>query len=122
MSRTRLALAAAVIAAVALISTAAAVAGSASHHAATATSVKVTMKEFKFILSKSTVPHGKVTFTLVNKGGVAHDFKIAGKKSKLIQPHKTGTLVVTLAKGRWPYKCTVPGHAAAGMKGFLKVT
>jgi len=122
MSRTRLALAAAVIAAVALISTAAAVAGSASHNSATATTVKVTMKEFKFILSKSSVPHGKVTFMLVNKGAVAHDFKIAGKKSKLVQPRKTGTLTVTLTKGRLPYKCTVPGHAAAGMKGVLKVT
>ena len=90
--------------------------------AVAATTVTVTMKEFKFTLSKKTVRHGTVTFKLVNKGAIAHDFKIAGKKSKLIQPHKTGTLVVTVAKGRWPYKCTVPGHAAAGMKGFLKVT
>lgn len=88
----------------------------------TATTVTVTMKEFKFVLSKTKVPHGKVTFKLVNKGSLPHDFKIAGKKSKLIAPKKTGTLVVTLKKGKLAYICTVAGHAAAGMKGKLTVT
>jgi uncharacterized cupredoxin-like copper-binding protein len=91
--------------------------------AATATSVTVTMTEFKFVLSKAKVPHGKVTFKLVNKGSVAHDFKIAGKKSPMVQPKKTKTFVVTLTKkGKNAYLCTVPGHAAAGMKGNLRVT
>jgi uncharacterized cupredoxin-like copper-binding protein len=90
--------------------------------AATATTVTVTMKEFKFILSKKTVRHGTITFKLVNKGALLHDFKIAGKKSKLIKPKKTGKLVVTLKKGKLPYLCTVAGHAAAGMKGKLTVT
>jgi uncharacterized cupredoxin-like copper-binding protein len=90
--------------------------------AAQATTVTVTMKEFKFTLSKTKVPHGAVTFNLMNKGKLAHDFKIAGKKSKLIQPGKSGKLVVTLKKGKVPYICTVPGHAAAGMKGKLTVT
>jgi uncharacterized cupredoxin-like copper-binding protein len=90
--------------------------------AATATTVTVTMKEFKFVLSKKTVPHGTVTFKLVNKGKLKHDFKIAGKKSKLISPGKSGKLIVTLKKGKLSYLCTVAGHAAAGMKGKLSVT
>jgi uncharacterized cupredoxin-like copper-binding protein len=90
--------------------------------AASSTTVTVTMKEFKFILSKKTVPHGKITFKLVNKGKLAHDFKIALHKSKTISPGKTGTLTVTLAKGLHPYKCTIDGHAKAGMKGVLRVT
>jgi uncharacterized cupredoxin-like copper-binding protein len=90
--------------------------------AATATTVTVTMKEFKYVLSKKTVRHGKVTFKLVNKGKLPHDFKIAGKKSKLIKAGKTGLLVVTLKKGKLPYVCTVKGHAIAGMKGKLTVT
>jgi uncharacterized cupredoxin-like copper-binding protein len=90
--------------------------------AATATTVTVTMKEFKFVLSKKTVPHGIVTFKLVNKGKLKHDFKISGKKSKLISPGKSGKLIVTLKKGKLAYLCTVPGHAAAGMKGKLTVT
>jgi uncharacterized cupredoxin-like copper-binding protein len=90
--------------------------------AATATTVTVTMKEFKFILSKKTVRHGTVTFKLVNKGKLPHDFKIAGKKSKLIAAGKTGKLIVTLKKGKLPYVCTVAGHTALGMKGRLTVT
>jgi uncharacterized cupredoxin-like copper-binding protein len=90
--------------------------------AATATTVTVTMKEFKFVLSKQTVPHGTVTFKLVNKGKLMHDFKISGKKSKLISPGKSGKLIVTLKKGKLSYLCTVAGHAAAGMKGKLTVT
>ena len=90
--------------------------------AATATTVTVTMKEFKFVLSKKTVPHGTVTFKLVNKGKLMHDFKISGKKSKLISPGKSGKLIVTLKKGKLSYLCTVAGHAAAGMKGKLTVT
>jgi len=90
--------------------------------AATVTTVTVTMKEFKFVLSKKIVRHGKVTFKLVNKGTIPHDFKIAGKKSKLIKAHKTGFFTVTLSAGKLAYKCTVAGHAAAGMKGKLTVT
>jgi uncharacterized cupredoxin-like copper-binding protein len=90
--------------------------------AATATTVTVTMKEFKYVLSKKTVPRGKVTFKLVNKGKLPHDMKIAGKKSKLIKPGKTGFLTVTLRAGKIAYVCTVAGHAAAGMKGKLTVT
>ncbi len=33
------------------------------------------------------------------------------------------SLIVTLkAKGTYEYMCTVPGHAAGGMKGVFKVT
>jgi uncharacterized cupredoxin-like copper-binding protein len=94
----------------------------ASSSTAAATTVTVTMKEFKFTLSKAKVPHGKVTFKLVNKGKLPHDFAIGGKKSKLIAKGKTGSLIVTLKAGKLAYKCTVPGHAAAGMKGKLTVT
>ena len=91
--------------------------------AAAATTVTVTMKEFKFTLSRTRVPHGKVTFKLVNKGSLPHDFKIAGKKSPMVSPKKTKLFVVILTKkGKFAYICTVPGHAAAGMKGKLTVT
>jgi uncharacterized cupredoxin-like copper-binding protein len=95
----------------------------AARPAATATTtITVTMKEFKFTLSKTRVKHGTVTFKLINKGHVEHDFAIAGKKSPKIKPGKTGKLTVTLKKGKIAYKCTLPGHAAAGMKGKLTVT
>jgi hypothetical protein len=43
-------------------------------HAAQTTAVAVTATEFKFKLSKSSVPHGKAVFTLVNKSKLSHDF------------------------------------------------
>jgi len=88
---------------------------------ASGTTITVTASEFKFKLSSTSAKAGPVTFKVVNKGKLAHDFKIGGKKTPLIQPGKTGTLTVTLKAGKYPYLCTVPGHAAAGMKGTLAV-
>jgi uncharacterized cupredoxin-like copper-binding protein len=89
---------------------------------AKATTIKVTATEFKFKLSKVKVPVGKVTFKVTNRGKITHDFKIAGKKTKLLAPGKSATLTVTFKKsGRIKYTCTVAGHAAAGMKGVLAV-
>jgi uncharacterized cupredoxin-like copper-binding protein len=116
MNRIALALGVALAALVAAAPTA------AGPSAATATTVTVTMKEFKFTLSKTSVKHGTVTFKLINKGKLPHDLAIAGKKSKLIKPGKTGLLTATLKAGKIAYKCTVAGHAAAGMKGKLTVT
>jgi uncharacterized cupredoxin-like copper-binding protein len=96
--------------------------GLSQSHATKATTVTVTAKEFKFVLSTKTVKHGVVTFKVKNGGKLPHDFKISGKKTPLIKPGKTVTLKVTLSKGSKPYMCTVAGHAAAGMKGTLKVT
>ena len=109
--------------AVVLVAASSALAGpalAARSHAA-ATTVTVTATEFKFKLSKTSVTHGKVTFTLVNKGKISHDFQIAGKKTPLVAPGKSAKLTVTLKKGKYPYKCTVVGHAALGMKGTLVV-
>ena len=88
------------------------------------TTVKVTAKDtFRFVLSRKSAPHGKVTFKVTNKGNLKHDFKIAGKKTKLLGHNKTATLTVTLKKGKkYLYVCTVTGHAAAGMKGTFRAT
>ena len=91
--------------------------------ATTGTTVQVKGGEFFFRLSsKSLAKPGKATFVFKNIGHVAHDFKINGKVTPLIQPGKTADLVVTFTKkGNYPYLCTVPGHAEAGMKGVLAV-
>jgi uncharacterized cupredoxin-like copper-binding protein len=97
-------------------------AGSASPSSSTAaTRITVAASEFKFVLSKKTVPAGTVTFVVKNKGNTAHDFKIHGKKTPLLAPGASKTLKVVFKKGKYPYLCTVPGHAAAGMKGVLTV-
>jgi uncharacterized cupredoxin-like copper-binding protein len=90
--------------------------------AAKATTITVKAVEFKFTLSKASAPKGTVIFKVANKGKIAHDFKINGKKTKLLPPGKSATLTVKFAKaGKYPYLCTVPGHAASGMKGTFTV-
>ena len=82
----------------------------------------VTATDFKFKFVPARVTAGVATFTVVNKGGATHDLKIAGKKTKLLNPGQRAVLKVTLKKGkRYAYLCTVPGHAALGMKGTLVV-
>ena len=99
-----------------------AVAAPAAPSRAATTRVGVVAKEFAFKLSKRTVAKGTVVFTVVNRGHVAHDFKVGGKKTPLLKPGKKATLKVVFRKaGKYRYVCTVPGHAAAGMKGTLTV-
>jgi uncharacterized cupredoxin-like copper-binding protein len=95
----------------------------ASHPGAHAakTSVSVSAKEFKFTLKPTSAKHGSVTFRIKNAGKVDHDFKIAGKKTRKIKRGKSATLTVNLKKGSYKYLCTLPGHAASGMKGTFKV-
>ena len=98
--------------------------GGASTVKANAT-VKITVKasEFKFVLSRRSVPVGStVVFTVINSGKISHDFKISGKKTPTLQPGKRATLkVVFKKKGKFPYVCTLLGHAGAGMKGTFAV-
>jgi uncharacterized cupredoxin-like copper-binding protein len=95
-------------------------AGSSSSKTVT---IKVTATEFKFVLSKRSVPKGTtVIFKVTNKGKIEHDFKVNGKKTRLLKPGQSTTLrVVFNKKGKLVYLCTVKGHAAIGMKGTFGV-
>jgi uncharacterized cupredoxin-like copper-binding protein len=88
-----------------------------------ATTVKVSaLDTLRFTLSTKRAKAGKVSFVVTNKGSIKHDFSIAGKKTSLLGHNKSQTLTVTIKKGSNPYKCTVPGHAAAGMRGTFTGT
>jgi uncharacterized cupredoxin-like copper-binding protein len=92
--------------------------------APSATVVKVTAgkpSELKFTVSKKSVTKGKVTFRVTNRGALEHDFKIGGKVTPKLKPGKAVSLTVTLKQGKARYLCTIPGHAAAGMKGVITV-
>lgn len=112
--------------------------GDAGAARAPARSVSVTAgkpSEFRFTLSSRTVRLGTVTFTIRNRGTIVHDFKVcsastkkatanacSGRVTRRISPGKSAKLRVRFAKkGSYEYLCTVPGHAAAGMKGLLAV-
>ncbi len=97
--------------------------GTARQQRAAATTIQVKGGEFFFRLSKKSIAKpGKVTFVFKNVGHVLHDFRINGKQTRLVNPGKTARLVVTFKKkAKYRYMCTVPGHAAAGMKGIFTV-
>jgi uncharacterized cupredoxin-like copper-binding protein len=91
--------------------------------------------EFHFIVAPSVVKSGVIVFKITNKGSLSHDFKLCSKRNqplanscvgrgtRQIAPGSSTTLRVSVVlKGTYEYLCTVPGHAAGGMKGLLKVT
>jgi uncharacterized cupredoxin-like copper-binding protein len=113
--------------------------GANAGHAALIQNVTVTVTkaaEFKFKLSKTSLKRGLVSFKVTNGGALSHDFKVCssnkanikantctGRSTPLISPGQSNTLRVTfLRKGTYQYMCSVPGHAAAGMKGLIKVS
>jgi uncharacterized cupredoxin-like copper-binding protein len=109
-----------------------------------ATTTKVTVvtvtlgkpSELALKLSKvSLLSPGPITFKVKNAGGVAHSFGICAgtvtsstknactaKKTAVLKPGQSAALTIVLAKkGTYEYLSTVPGQAAAGMKGLLGV-
>ncbi|HEY2072090.1 MAG TPA: plastocyanin/azurin family copper-binding protein [Gaiellaceae bacterium] len=98
-------------------------AGAATQSVTTTTTIKVSAGEFFFKFSKASLTKpGTVVFVVKNVGHLAHDLKIGGKKTALIQPGKSAKLTVSFKKkGRFTYLCTVPGHAAQGMQGTFVV-
>jgi glucose/arabinose dehydrogenase len=86
------------------------------------TNVLVTAYDFRFTFSRKSVPAGRVRFTVVNRGVFLHDFAIGGRKTRLLQHGERAVLTVVFRRPtRLAYRCTLPGHAAAGMKGVLTV-
>lgn len=94
-----------------------------THSTALVTKVKVTAKNFKFVLSRKTARRGVVIFTVTNTGSVQHNFSIKGRSTRKLSHGQSATLRVTfLRKGSYPYKCTVDHHAELGMKGVFTIT
>jgi len=111
----------AVVVASALVAVSLAFAGS--------TTLQLKAATTKLAYNKKTLkaPAGKVTIVLKNPSVLQHDvaIKINGKvhKSKLANKGDTVKLTIRrLRAGTYTFYCTVPGHAAAGMKGKLVVT
>jgi len=80
------------------------------------------VRDFSYSLSRRSVPAGRVRFVIVNRGIVGHDFAVGGRKTPVLRPGGSKVLAVVLTRaGSYRYRCTVPGHAALGMKGVLTV-
>src|SRR4051794_10785784 len=75
-----------------------------------------------FLFGKATAKPGKVTFSMPNQAPIPHNIAIQGDgKGPVVQNGGTSTFTTTLKAGSYTFLCTVPGHAAAGMKGTLTV-
>lgn len=92
----------------------------------------VTATEFRFALSRATLPTGPALLQLSNRGQDAHDLVLrrvdsrgrdVGPRKALatVQPGATGTLEATLKAGRYVVYCTLPGHRGMGMQARFTV-
>jgi plastocyanin len=99
--------------------------GKSGEPAKTVSNGKITVEAFDIHFDVGTISAtaGPLQVTFVNKGALDHTFTIEGTSLDLkasAGQSKTGT--VTLVKGTYNYKCTVDGHASAGMKGKIEVS
>lgn len=82
--------------------------------------------QLKFSTTKLTAKAGQDTFAFTNQAPISHDFTIEDSSGKKLgaTPVFTGgtkTFTANLKPGTYKFLCTVPSHAAAGMKGTLTV-
>src|SRR5215813_13068385 len=118
----------------ALASSAVFSAHTAKKAATTITVVAGKPSELKFQLSKSTkLKVGTYIFKVTDKGLGFHTFKFCtvpvktaakntctGKVTKLLKPGQSASFTVVVKKaGKYEFLCSVPGHAAGGMKGLI---
>jgi plastocyanin len=96
----------------------------AANKMASPVKVTVNMTDFKFKLSKTSVPKNTpVVFTVINKGPSPHDFDPVGTRGTKVIPTGTRTTMRATFRraGKVRYICTVPRHASFGMVGNLTV-
>jgi uncharacterized cupredoxin-like copper-binding protein len=115
----------------------------ASTSDAASKSSKVTLSEFKISASPKSVSAGKVTFTVKNKGDIAHEMvviktstaasklKVAGNnrvsekgsvgESGDLAGGKSKKLTLNLKKGHYVLICNIPGHYKGGMHADFTV-
>jgi uncharacterized cupredoxin-like copper-binding protein len=119
----------------ALVAAPASLAGSGAMNVTNVNVIAGKPSEFGFKLSTKTAKRGVIAFKVTNQGHLPHTFKMCsgrnkplantctGRSTSQISPGQSATLRVSiLLKGTYEYLCTLPGHAAGGMKGLLNVT
>jgi mono/diheme cytochrome c family protein len=80
-----------------------------------------------FASTKADAPGGSLQILSLNKSAVQHDISVENSAGKAIGTGArvanggTSKFTAKLTPGKYTFLCTVPGHAAAGMKGTLTV-
>jgi len=76
----------------------------------------------KFTPSKLQTTEGERTFTVRNRGDIAHTFSLNELGREVtVQPGKTKTLTLNLTPGTYTYVCRILDHEGLGMRGTLRV-
>jgi plastocyanin len=93
--------------------------------AARVTTVRVVTTEYRFALSRKTVPAGTVVFLIVNKGQLPHNMAFNGpviyKKAPLVDPGSSYRFKVVFKKaGTYHFVCSP--HFKLGMASQIRVT
>ena len=92
----------------------------------------VTAQEWSLTLSRGTVPAGRVTVQLYDRGEDAHNLNIrrlgahrrmAGRAQRVSLTRSGGLTQAgwRLAPGRYELYCSLPGHERSGQRGVLIV-
>ena len=81
--------------------------------------------DLKFIPQQAEAPPGSITVRSLNKSSTGHNIAVEGPgvnaAGPVVSNGGVSEVKVTLKPGTYTFLCTVPGHAAAGMKGALIV-
>ena len=93
--------------------------------------VQVTAEDseaFRFVLSRPTVPAGKVILEFVNHGQDEHNLNAVEAASETVAgsipdtvPNARPSLTLNLRPGSYRLFCSLPDHEAKGMKATLVV-
>jgi hypothetical protein len=101
--------------------------GSARASGAAPSRLFVNAKEFSLILSRQRLAPRAARIQLYNGGEDAHDLRlkrVGGTRTLRIaetDPGEVTELRTILRSGRWKLWCSLPGHAAAGMRATVRV-
>jgi uncharacterized cupredoxin-like copper-binding protein len=104
----------------AVIAVGAAVIAAAPALGATKTVNVKTTSGLMFTGMPSTLKAGTYKFVYTNTSGIPHNLEVGNKETPTFTKGSK-SITVTLKKGTVKYECSVPGHAAGGMKGTVTV-
>ncbi len=89
--------------------------------------VQVTAVEYRFTLSRTSVPAGKVVFNFVNSGQDEHNFNVLSGEGTLsgqlpdTESKGVRNLTIEMRHGKYTLFCSLPEHESKGMKATLTV-
>jgi nitrite reductase (NO-forming) len=84
--------------------------------------IDVTAADLSFDPSNIVVDKaGTYEVRLTNKGAIVHNITFEDGSSASADPGKSASVKVAVPEAGLMFKCTIPGHAAAGMQGMIMV-